>query len=88
MARGQENTSTNQVGSRRGLSQELPSVSILVSSMSMEELRSYFQILDRISLELSDGSIALTIREVDNAVYFTQEQFTVGLCFPMSPLVK
>ena len=88
MARGQEEASTSQVGCRRGPSRELPSVSILVFSMSMEELRSYCQILDNISLELSDGPVASTIGEADNAVCFTQEQFAVGLYFLISSLVK
>ena len=88
MMRGQEETSTIQVGRRKGPSWELPSTSSLVSSMSMEELRSYCQIPDSISLELSDGSAALTVGEVDSAVYFTREQFAAGLRLPVSSLVK
>ena len=41
MMRGKEETSTSQVGHRKGSSRELPTTSNLVSSMSMEELR-YF----------------------------------------------
>ena len=70
MTRGQEDTSTSQVGCRRGPNRELPSTSSLVSSMSMEELRSFYQIPNNISLELSDGSAASTVEDVDNAVYF------------------
>ena len=55
MAKGQEETSTNQVGHRRGPSQELPSISNLVSSMSMEEFRSFCRVPDGICLEFSDG---------------------------------
>ena len=54
----------------------------------MEELRSFCQILDNISLELSDGPIASTVEEADSAVYFTREQFAAGLHFPVSSLVK
>ena len=39
MTRGQEETSTNQVGCRKGSSRESPTASSLVASMSMEELR-------------------------------------------------
>ena len=41
MARGQEETSTSQAGRRRGPSRDLPYVSNLISSLSMEELRPY-----------------------------------------------
>ena len=61
MARGQEETPTNQVRHRRGPNRELPYASSLVSSMSMEELRSYCQIPDNISLELSNGPVASTV---------------------------
>ena len=73
MARGQEETSTSQVGCRKGPSRELPSTSSLVSSMSMEEFRSYFQIPDSISLELSDGPDSSTVGEADRAGYFTRK---------------
>ena len=88
MARGHEETSTRQARHRRGPSRKLPSISSLVSSMSMEELRSYCQIPDIISLELSDGLVASTVGEVNNVVYFTREQFVVGLRFHISSLVK
>ena len=41
MMRGQEETSTSQVGRKKGSNWELPIASSLVSSMSMEELRSF-----------------------------------------------
>ena len=56
--------------------------------MSLEELRSFFQIPDNISLEVSDSSAVSTIGEADSVVYFTREQFEAGLCFPVSLLVK
>ena len=62
MARGQEETSTSQVRHKRGPNRELPSASSLVFSMSMEELRSYYQIPDNISLELSNDPTALKVR--------------------------
>ena len=54
----------------------------------MEELRSYYQILDNIDFELSDGPIEPTVDEEGNVVYFTWEQLAVGLRFPISSLVK
>ena len=88
MARGQEETSPSQVGRKRGPNRELPSTSTLVSSMSMEELMSYYQILENISLALSNGLTISTVGEANNAVHFTREQFTTGLCLPVTSLVK
>ena len=88
MARGQEKTSTNQDGHKKGLGRDQPFLSNLVSYMSMEELRSFFQIPNNISLEVSDDPNVSTIREANNAVYFTWEQFAAGLCFLVSSLVK
>ena len=41
IVRGQEETSTSQAGHRRGPSWDTPSASSIISSLSMEELRSY-----------------------------------------------
>ena len=73
ITRGQGETSANHVGRRKGLGRDQPSVSNLVSSMSMEELRSFCCIPGTISLEVSDGLAISTIREVDSVVYFTRE---------------
>ena len=51
MARGQEETSTSQVGRRRGPSRESPSTSRVISSLSIEELRAYCQIPDDVDFE-------------------------------------
>ena len=71
MARGQEETSTTQAGRRRGPGRDTPSVSNIISSLSMEELRSYCQIPDNIYFELPDGPIESIIGKEDGAVYFT-----------------
>ena len=55
MARGQGETSTNQAGLKKGLGRDHPFVRSLVSSMSMEELRSFCHIPDSISLEVLNG---------------------------------
>ena len=56
--------------------------------MSIEELRFFCQVPANISLEFSDGAALSTVGGADNVVYFTLEQFVVGLCFPISSLVK
>ena len=71
MARGQEETSTSQVGRRRGPGRDTPSVSNIISSLSKEKLRSYCQIPDNI--DKGDGPAESTINEGDGAVYFTRE---------------
>ena len=49
----------------------MPTVSNLVVAMSAEELRLYNQVPVEISLEMSNGSIASTVMDADNAIYFT-----------------
>ena len=88
MARRQEETSTSQAGRRRGPSLDTPSTSSIISSLSMEELRFYYQIPNNIDFELSDGIVESTIDEEDSVVYFTCEQLAAGLRFPISSLVK
>ena len=73
MARGQEETSTSQTGRRRGPSRDKPFASSLISSLSMEELRSYYRIPNDIDFELLDGPAKSTIDEEDSVVYFTRE---------------
>ena len=63
MMRGQEETSTRQAGRRRGPRQESPSASIIISSLSMDEVRSYCQIPDDIDFELSEGLTESTMGE-------------------------
>ena len=71
MMRGQDETSTSHVGSRKGSIRELPTMSNLVSSMSMEELRFFSQVPDNISFELSNELTFSIVGQVDNTVYFT-----------------
>ena len=68
MEKGQEETSTSQAGRR---SRDTPSARNLIFSLSMEELRSYYQIPNNIDFELSDGPAESIIDEEDNVVYFT-----------------
>ena len=86
--KGKEETSTSMVRRRKGSNWESPTTSSLVSSMSMEELRSLCRVLEDISLELLDGLAHFIVRKVNNVVYFTREQFAIGLRFLVSSLVK
>ena len=88
MTRGQEETSTSQVGHRRGPSRDMPFANSLISSLSMEKLRSYYQIPNNIDFKLPESPTKSTIDEEDSVVYFTREQLAVGLRFPISSLVK
>ena len=85
ISRGQEDTSTSQVRRKKGPSRESPITSSLVAFMSVEELRSFYRVLDGFNFELSDGSV---VGEADNTVYFALEQFPVGLRFPVLLLGK
>ena len=71
MARGQEETSTSQVGHIKGPNRDTPSISSLISSLAMEKLRPYCQIPNNIDFELSDGPAESTIDEEDSVAYFT-----------------
>ena len=73
MARGQEEIFINQAGRRRGPGRDKPSASSIIYSLSMEKLKSYFQIPDNIDFELPDGPAESTIDEKDSAIYFTRE---------------
>ena len=88
MARGQEETSTSQAGYRRGPSRESLSASNIISSLSMDEVRSYCQIPEDIEFELSEGPAESIESEEYNAMFFTREQLTAWLCFPVLSLVK
>ena len=86
--RGKEETSTSQIRHRKGSSLESPTASSLMSFMSIEELRSFCRVPDAISLELLDEPTSSIVGHADNVVFFTREQFTAGLRFPVSFLVK
>ena len=61
MMRVREETSTSQVGHKKGSNWESPTTRSLAASISMEELRSLYRVPDNISLELSDGPARSTI---------------------------
>ena len=88
MARGEEESSTSQVGRKRGPARKTRSASHIVSSLTMEELRAYCEIPDNIDLKLMDMSDESTLGGEHNAVFFTREQLAAELRFPVPALVK
>ena len=60
----------------------------IVSSLTMEELRTYCETLDDIDLKLTDNPDESTLGGEHNAVFFTLEQHAVGLRFSMLTLLN
>ena len=73
MARGEEETSTSQAGHKQGPARGVRSAIHIVSSLTMEELRTYYEIPDDIDLKLLDKSNESTLGYEHNAVFFTRE---------------
>ena len=88
MARGQEATSTSQVGRERRPTRGTPSASIIISSPTTEELRAYCNVPDNIDLKLMEEPDESTMGGEHNTVFFTQEHLAAGLRFPLPAIVK
>ena len=88
MTRGEEETSTSQAGRKRGPTRGTRSASKIVSSLTMEELRTYCEIPDNIDLKLMEKPDKPTLGGEHNVVFFTREQLVAGLRFPVAALVK
>ena len=88
MTRGEEETSTSQAGRKQGPARGTRSSSNIVSSLTMEELRAYYEIPDNIDLKLMEKPGESTLGGEHNVVFFTREQLAVGLRFSVSALVK
>ena len=88
MARGEEGTFTSQAGRRRGPVRGTCFTSHIISSLTMEELRSYSEIPENIDLKLMDEPDESTLGGEHNAVFFTREQLAARLRFSMHALVK
>ena len=86
MTRGEEETSTSQAGRKRGPTCGTRSASIIISSLTIEELRTYCEIPDNIDLKLMENPDESTLEH--NVVFFTQEQLEAGLRFSVPTLVK
>ena len=88
MTRYEEGTSTSQACRRRGPMRGTRSTSHIVSSLTVEELRSYCEILENIDLKLMDEPDESTLGGEHNTMFFTSEQLATELRFPMLALVK
>ena len=64
------------------------STSHIISSLTVEELRSYCEIPENIDLKLMDEPDESTLGGEHNAVFFTREQLAVRLRFPVPALVR
>ena len=71
MTRDEEETSTSQASRRRGPARVARSASHIVSSLTMEELRTYYEIPDDIDLKLMDKPDESTLGGEHNAMFFT-----------------
>ena len=70
MARGQEATSTSEAGHKRRPTRGTPSVSNIISSLTMEELRAYCDVPDNIDLKLMEESDESTLGGEHNTMFF------------------
>ena len=86
MARGQEETSIS--GRQGGRTRAAPSVSSIIASLMMEELKSYCKVPDNIDLKLMDRADESTLDGEHNSVFFTRRHLATGLRFPLPAIVK
>ena len=86
MAMGREETSTN--GRPGGHPREKPSTSSVIASLTMEELKVYYEVPDNINLRLMERADDSTLGGEHNGVLFTQEHLPAGLRFPVPAIVK
>ena len=71
MVRGREETSTS--GRPGGRSQEKPSASNIIASMTMEELKVHSEVPDNIDLWLMERTDESTLNREHNGVFFIRE---------------
>ena len=64
------------------------STSHIVSSLTVEELRSYCEVPENIDLKLMDELDESTLGGEHDVVFFTREQLTTGLRFLVPALIK
>ena len=86
MVRGQEETSTS--GCLGGRPRAKPSASNIIASMTMEELKVYYEVLDNIDLRLMERADESMLSGEHNGKFFTREHLAVGLRFPVPAIVK
>ena len=83
MVRGQEETSTS--GRPGGRPRVKPSACNVIASLTMEDLRVYYEVPDNIDLRLMERADDSTLGGEHNGVFFTCEHLAVELRFPCRP---
>ena len=86
MVKGREETSTS--GHPGGRPRAKPSASNIIASMTMEELKVYYEVPSNIDLRLMEGADESTLNGEHNGVFFTREHLASGLRFPVLAIVK
>ena len=86
MVRGREETSTS--GRPGGRPRATPSTSNIIASMTMEELKIYYEVPNDIDLQLMERTDESTLGGEHNGVFFTREHLAAELCFPIPAIVK
>ena len=86
MVRGREETSTS--GRPGGRPRAKPSVSNIIASMMMEELKVHCEVPDNIDLRLMERADESTLGGEHNGVFFTREHLAAGFRFPVPAIVK
>ena len=59
-----------------------------VDKLNVRQFCERFYIPNGVFVQLVDGEAVSTEKSVDNAIYFTKEQFNAGLRFPLPSLFK
>ena len=75
-------------GSREKTYRGTPSVSSIILSLTMEELRAYCDVPTNIDLKLMEESDESTMGGEHNAVFFTWEHLVAGLRFHVPAIIK
>ena len=86
MVRGREETSTS--GRPGGRPRAKPSTSSVIASLTMEELKAYYEVPEDIDLWLMERANDSMLGGEHNGVFFTREHLAVGLRFPVPAIVK
>ena len=86
MERGREETSTS--GRPGGRPRATPSVSNVIASPTMEELKAYCEVLGNIDLRLMERADESMLGGEHNGVFFSREHLAAGLRFPVPAIVK
>ena len=86
MVRGREETCTS--GRPGGRPRTKPSISNIIASMTMEELKVHCEVPDSIDLRLMERVDESTLGGEYNGVFFTREHLAAGLRFPVPAIVK